>query len=163
MYRYLIVVAVLLLAGIGIYRWLALTDSEITDRIELAIPFETQATIDQSEVSSNCVAAAFNLADSGDFDAERSEGRPELAHDLGRTWHKSSSMDAYVDSLDDEYLQRYAKRTIADAKRCVAQLELEEDFFQDAPVLISHSHTARQFVVVFQDTGNSGWYFAQGR
>jgi len=163
MFRYLILVAVLLLAGVGLYRWLALTDSDIAARIEFAIPFETEVTIDQSEVSSNCVAAAFDLSNPGSFDGKNPKDSPETGYDLGRVWKKSPSIDAFVESIPDKYFKRYAGRTLADAKRCVAVLDIGQEFFGNQPVFVSHSNTAKQFILVFQGSGQNGWYFAQGR
>ena len=162
-YFYLIVVAVLIVAGIVAYRFFALTDSKVAARIEPAIPFETQVTIDQSEASSNCVAVAFTLSDSGSFEGKNPRELPDTAQGLGGLWHKASSIDEYVDTIPDKYLKRYAGRTLADAKRCVTELDIGQDFFGSKPVFLSHSNTGRQFIMVFQESGKDGWYFAQGR
>jgi len=163
MVRYLIVVVVLILAGIAAYRFFALTDSEIAARIEPAIPFETQVTIDSSEVSSNCVAVAFELSNSGSFEGKNPRELLDTAQGLGGLWQKSPSIDEFVDTIADKYLKRYVGRTLADAKRCVSDLDIGQDFFGNEPIFVTHSSTGRQFILVFQRTGKDGWYFAQGR
>ena len=162
-YLYLIVAAVLILAGIAAYRFFALTDSDIAARIEPAIPFETEVTIDQSEVSSNCVAAAFALSNSGSFGGKNPRELPDSARGLGGIWQKSPSIDEFVGTIADKYLKRDAARTLADAKRCVAELDIGQDFFGNEPVFVSQSSSGRQFILVFQKSGKDGWYFAQGR
>jgi len=162
-YLYLIVTVVLIVAGIAAYRFFALTDSKIADRIEPAIPFETQVTIDQSEVSSNCVAVAFALSNSGSFDGKNPRELLDTAQGLGGLWQKTSSIDAFVDTIADKYLKRDAARTLADAKRCVSELDIGQDFFGNEPIFVTHSITGRQFILVFQKSGKDGWYFAQGR
>jgi len=159
----LIAVIILLLAGVALYRFFALTDSKIAARVELAIPFETQVTIDQSEVSSNCVAVAFALSNSGSFEGKNPRELPDSAQGLGGLWQKSPSIDEFVGTMTDKYLKRDAGRTLADAKRCVAELDIGQDFFGNEPIFVSRSSTGRQFILVFQKSGKDGWYLAQGR
>jgi hypothetical protein len=159
--RFWIASFVFLLMGLLLYKLLVLTDSEIAGRVEVAIPFETTVSINESEVR-GCVAASFTLSNTGNFLQENRKEMSSLSHELGRHWQGFSSIDEYTNSISDQHLEHGVLSTIGFAKKCMEELGIANNFLQQKPIFVTHSNTGGQIVLVFQNSGTSGWYFTRG-
>jgi len=163
MVRYLTIVLAMLLAAVGLHRLLTISESEIESRIELAIPFETEVTIKEAEINiASCIAAHFQLSNSGDFLDNRNMYRPGLYKGLGQAWQESASLSEYIESIEPQYLSNAASGAILHSKECLKELGVQTGFLWEAPIIASHSSSGGSVIFVLQDNEDTGWYFAGG-
>ena len=161
--RFLEASILLSLVGWVVNSCLLVSDWELENRVETAVPFGTQVSINESEVTILCVAASFELSNTGNFLDQRNKDMNPLRHGLGGVWQKSPSMLEFMKSIRDPHVETMLSRALHASKTCMKQLGIAHDFLWKDPIFATRSNSGSEVILVFQSSGKDGWYFAQGR